>query len=68
MATKDDDPFGLMPVKAPPAHEIGQPLDTLSVGELDERIAILKQEIDRLAVARDAKDASKRAAAAFFKS
>jgi uncharacterized small protein (DUF1192 family) len=68
MAAKDDDdPFGLAPKKAPPAHEVGQPLDTLSVAELDERIALLKQEIERLAAARDAKDASRRAADAFFK-
>ncbi len=68
MASADDDPFGLMPVKKKPVHEIGQPLDTLSAGELDERIEALKEEIARLASARDSKLASKRAADAFFKS
>ena len=67
MASADDDPFGLMPVKKKPAHEIGQPLDTLSVGEIDERIEVLKEEIARLATARVAKAASKLAADSFFK-
>ena len=67
MASADDDPFGLAPVKKKPAHEIGQLLDTLSVGELGERIELLKEEIARLASARDAKAASKMAADAFFK-
>jgi uncharacterized small protein (DUF1192 family) len=68
MATRDDDPFGLMPVKKKPEHEVGQPLDTLSVAELDERITLLREEIARLELARDQKAASKRAADAFFKS
>ncbi len=68
MASADDDPFGLMPVKKKPAHEIGQLLDTLSVGEIDERIELLKEEIARLALARTQKEASKNAADAFFKS
>lgn len=67
MASADDDPFGLMPVKKKPAHDIGQPLDTLSVGELDERIGLLREEITRLEQARTQKEASKNAAAAFFK-
>jgi uncharacterized small protein (DUF1192 family) len=67
MASADDDPFGLMPVKKKPSHEIGQPLDTLSVGELDERISLLREEIVRLEQARSQKEASKNAAAAFFK-
>jgi len=31
MARVDDDPFGMAPPKKPATHEIGQPLDTLSV-------------------------------------
>ena len=67
MASADDDPFGLMPVKKKPEHEIGQSLDTLSVSELDERIGLLREEIARLEQARAMKEASKNAAAAFFK-
>ena len=50
------------------AHEIGQPLDLLSVHELDERIAALQAEIERLEAAKSGKEASKRAADSFFKS
>ena len=49
------------------AHEIGQDLSTLSVHELDERVALLRQEIERLLEARAKKEASKTAASAFFK-
>ena len=49
------------------AHEIGQPLDTLSLGELDARVALLRAEIARLEAARAAKQAAQGAADAFFK-
>ncbi|WP_159726679.1 DUF1192 domain-containing protein [Methylosinus sp. Ce-a6] len=49
------------------SHEIGQPLDTLSVAEFDARIALLRAEIERLETARAAKAASLAAADAFFK-
>lgn len=49
------------------AHEIGQELGLLSVADLDERIAILQGEIERLQQARSHKDASKAAADAFFR-
>jgi uncharacterized small protein (DUF1192 family) len=49
-------------------HEIGQALDLLSVHELDERIAALQAEIERLEAAKSGKEASKRAADSFFKS
>jgi uncharacterized small protein (DUF1192 family) len=62
----EDDPFGT-PRKPAAVHEIGQPLDVLSVAELDERIALLQAEIERLAAMRASKEASKQAAAAFFK-
>ena len=49
------------------AHEIGQPLDTLSLGDLNERVALLRAEIVRLEAARAAKQAAQGAADAFFK-
>ena len=48
-------------------HEIGQNLTLLSVGELDERIAILREEIARLEADIRIKQASKSAADLFFK-
>jgi len=68
MAREDDDPFGIALPKKPATHEIGQPLDTLSVDELAERVGLLKAEITRLEEAKIAKQASKLAADAFFKS
>ena len=49
------------------AHEIGQDLTLLSVGELTERIALLKEEIARLEANMAAKQVSKSAADQFFK-
>ncbi|MBX9824659.1 MAG: DUF1192 domain-containing protein [Xanthobacteraceae bacterium] len=49
------------------AHEIGQDLTLLSVGELTERIALLKEEITRLEANMASKRASKSAADLFFK-
>ncbi len=67
MALFDDhDPFGAPPKKKL-AHEIGQPLDTLSVDELDERVVILREEIVRLEAARKAKLASRAVADSVFK-
>ena len=48
-------------------HEIGQELTLLSVGELTERIALLQDEIARLEANMATKQASKSAAAMFFK-
>jgi uncharacterized small protein (DUF1192 family) len=48
-------------------HEIGQDLTLLSVGELNERIALLKAEIARLEGDIKSKQASKSAADLFFK-
>ncbi len=50
------------------SHEIGQPLDDLSIEELAERIAMLRAEIDRLDAKRQSKEASRAGAEAFFKS
>jgi uncharacterized small protein (DUF1192 family) len=49
------------------AHEIGQDLSLLSVGELGERIGLLKEEIARLEAEVATKRASQTAANAFFK-
>lgn len=62
MAQQDDDA-----PRRPPAHEIGQSLDLMSVAELEARIAALRAEIARLEAARAAKEAAGAAAEAFFK-
>jgi uncharacterized small protein (DUF1192 family) len=49
------------------AHEIGQDLALLSVEELGERIALLREEIARLEAARASKQASRSTADQFFK-
>lgn len=59
---EDDD----RPAK-PVAHEVGQSLDTLSLSDLDARIALLRAEITRIEAARAAKQAAQGAADAFFK-
>jgi uncharacterized small protein (DUF1192 family) len=48
-------------------HEMGQDLALLSLGELTERIALLKEEIGRLEAEMTRKNASKSAADSFFK-
>jgi uncharacterized small protein (DUF1192 family) len=48
-------------------HELGQELALLSVGELAERIALLRDEIARLDAEMAKKRASQTAANAFFK-
>ncbi len=48
-------------------HEMGQDLALLSVAELTERIALLKEEIGRLEAEMARKRASKSAADTFFK-
>ncbi|MBS9722614.1 DUF1192 domain-containing protein [Tianweitania sp. BSSL-BM11] len=55
------------PVKRAKAHEIGQDLSLLSVGELKERIGTLKAEIERIQGAIDEKDETKSAAEALFR-
>ena len=49
------------------SHEIGQDLSLLSVEELNERIALLASETERLKEAAAKKRASKDAADNFFK-
>jgi uncharacterized small protein (DUF1192 family) len=48
-------------------HDMGQDLSLLSVAELSERIALLKDEIARLEAEKARKHASKSAADTFFK-
>jgi uncharacterized small protein (DUF1192 family) len=48
-------------------HEIGQDLALLSVKELQERIALLKEEIARLEGSITSKEASRNVADTFFK-
>jgi uncharacterized small protein (DUF1192 family) len=48
-------------------HELGQDLTLLSVGELTERVTLLKEEIARLEANMATKQASKSAADLFFK-
>jgi uncharacterized small protein (DUF1192 family) len=62
MARDDDDR-----PKRKISHEIGQDLTLLSVSELDERIALLREEIVRLEGAAAKKRASRDAASQFFK-
>jgi uncharacterized small protein (DUF1192 family) len=62
MASEDDD----KPRKKI-THEIGQDLSLLSVDELSERIAMLRDEITRLEEERAAKGATKSAAEALFR-
>jgi uncharacterized small protein (DUF1192 family) len=49
------------------AHEIGQDLSLLSVGDLDERIGLLKAEIARLESDKGAKQTTRMAAESLFK-
>lgn len=60
----DDDQ--LSPPRPRASFELGQPLDALSVAEIDERVAQLRAEIERLETARAGKQAAGAAAQAFF--
>jgi uncharacterized small protein (DUF1192 family) len=53
--------------KAPRGVVLGEDLRSLSVAELDARIAALEAEIARVQAERDAKKAHEAAAAALFK-
>ncbi len=48
-------------------HEIGQDLTLLSVGELDARVQLLRDEIARLEADKNGKQASRSAADSVFK-
>jgi uncharacterized small protein (DUF1192 family) len=49
------------------AITVGEPLQTLSVSDLEERVAALEEEIRRVKAEIAAKQAHEKAAAAFFK-
>lgn len=50
-----------------PAVTLGEPLSSLGIAELEERIAALQQEITRVRTELEAKRAHEGAAAALFK-
>ena len=54
--------------KKPAGVMLGETLDLLSVSELEQRVADLEAEIARVKAAIGAKQASKNAADAFFRS
>jgi uncharacterized small protein (DUF1192 family) len=64
---RDEDEFFAPKKPAPSQHNVGEPLDVLSVDELTERIDLLRAEIARLEAARERKAASRTAADSFFK-
>lgn len=53
--------------RRPSSPGLGQQLDGLSLGEIDERIEALRAEIERLEAARARKHAASIVADAFFK-
>ncbi len=61
---REDDPDRPAPQ---PKHAVGEPLDALSVEELNLRIGLLHREIARLETEVAAKQASRDAADAMFK-
>ena len=54
-------------VKKPRGHEVGMPIDTMSVEELQERIGMLKAEIVRLEQAIGARNKTRSEAESLFK-
>lgn len=55
------------PRKVIRTHEVGMPIDTMSVDELQHRIGMLEEEIARLRAAIAEREKSRNAAAAAFK-
>lgn len=54
-------------VRKPKGHEVGMPIDTMSVEELEERIALLRDEIARLERGIAARRDTRAAADSLFK-
>ena len=54
-------------IKKPKGHEVGMPIDTMSMEELNERTALLEDEIRRLREAINDRGATRKAADAAFK-
>ncbi len=55
------------PIRTRKLHEVGMPIDTMSVDELAERIGLLEAEILRLKEAIAARETTKAAAHSIFK-
>ena len=53
--------------RRPKTHEVGMPIDAMSVEELQQRIELLENEILRLKAAAEHRRKSRSAADAFFK-
>jgi uncharacterized small protein (DUF1192 family) len=53
--------------KVPKTHEVGMPIDTMSVVELMQRIGLLEAEVARLKTAIVSRNATRQAAESFFK-
>jgi uncharacterized small protein (DUF1192 family) len=68
MAIDDEEAVFGRPKPKAVVHVLGEPLDALSAQELAHRIETLKREIERLEAAIKAREATRQAAAAFFKS
>lgn len=54
-------------VRKPKGHEVGMPVDAMSVEELEQRIALLRDEIVRLEQAIAARRNTRAAADSLFK-
>jgi len=54
-------------IKTPKGHEVGMVIDTMSVDELNQRIAMLEGEIARLRAAITARGVTRQDANAMFK-
>jgi uncharacterized small protein (DUF1192 family) len=67
MAGFDEENIFAAPRRTGAHHEIGGNIDLLSAPELIERIVVLREEIERLEAAIKAREATKHAASAFFK-
>lgn len=67
MAAFDEEAMFGAPKPKSAAHVIGENVDALSAPELEERIALCRAEIERLQSAKAAREATKAAADAFFK-
>lgn len=59
--------FGEDEVKKPKGHEVGMPIETMSVDELEQRIGLLREEIVRLEQAIEHKRKSKSQADSLFR-
>ncbi len=67
MPALDEDAIFGAPARKAVQHAIGQNVDDLSAPELRERIEICRHEIARLEAAIVAREATRQAASAFFK-